>query len=231
MEVYMALVVNEILQDANLLEKTVAKYATEMADAGVSASMVEGAASDLAEKDKKKKQAVDLVAEKTALQNQIMLQGMDAINKIQSGAKSAFGKNKTITKEFHIGVDKPVTVKGMMRELVYIKDTATTYLTDLKKNGIKDADIAALDTIATDLKEADADQEQAKKLQVNATADRDSSLQVLKDLMTKIRNNAKVVFAKNENVLNEFSSILNTRNSKKAAPAPAPTVPPASPSK
>ena len=64
----MALVVNEILQDANVLGKTVAKYATEMADAGVSASMVEGAASDLAEKDKKKKQAVDLVAEKTALQ-------------------------------------------------------------------------------------------------------------------------------------------------------------------
>ena len=83
-----------------------------------------------------------------------------------------------------------------MRELAYMKDTATTYLTDLKKNGIKDADIVLLDTIGADLKEADADQEQAKKLQVNATTERDRSLHVLKDLMTKIRNNARVVFAK-----------------------------------
>jgi hypothetical protein len=219
----MALIVNEILQDANVLGKTVTKYETEMADAGVTVAAVESAASDLAEKDKKQKQAVDLVAEKTALQNQVMQQGTDAINKIQNGAKSAFGKNKTITKEFHIGLDKPVTVKAMMRELAYIKDTATMYLTDLKKNGIKDADIAVLDTIAADLKEADGDQEQAKKLQVNATADRDKALQVLKDLMTKIRNNAKVVFAKNENVLNEFSSILNAKSGKKAAPAPTAT--------
>jgi hypothetical protein len=225
----MALVVNEILQDANVLGKTVAKYATEMADAGVTATMVESTAGDLAEKDKQQKLAVDLVAKKTALQNQIMQDGMDAINKIQNAAKSAFGKNKTITKEFHIGIDKPVTVKGMMRELAYIKDTATTYVDDLKKNGIKDADIAVLDTIADGLKEADADQEQAKKLQVNATADRDKALQVLKDLMTKIRNNAKVVFAKNDNVLNEFSSILNTKSSKKVTPPPAsaPTTTPA----
>jgi hypothetical protein len=227
MEVPMALIVNEILQDANVMEKTVSKYETEMADAGVTAPMVGSAAADLAEKDKKQKLAVDLVAEKTALQNQIMQQGMDAINKIQSGAKSAFGKNKTITKEFHIGTDKPAAVKGMMRELAYMKDTATLYAADLKKNGMKDADIAVLDTIAADLKEADADQEQAKKLQVNATAERDKSLHALKDLMTKIRNNAKVVFAKNENVLNEFSSILNARSNKKAAPAPEPTAAPA----
>jgi hypothetical protein len=108
-----------------------------------------------------------------------------------------------------------------------MKDTATLYAADLKKNGIKDADIAVLDTIAADLKEADADQEQAKKLQVNATADRDKALQVLKDLMIKIRHNARVVFAKNENVLNEFSSILNTKSSKKSAPAPVVTAAPA----
>ena len=53
MEVPMALIVNEILQDANVMEKTVSKYETEMADAGVTAPMVGSASADLEEKDKK----------------------------------------------------------------------------------------------------------------------------------------------------------------------------------
>ena len=224
----MAQVANETLQDSNVLGKTVTKYATEMADAGISADVLDSTAADLRDKDTKQKQAMTLVAEKTALQNQIMQQGVDALNKIQNGAKSAFGKNKTVLKEFHIGMDKPTTVKAMMTELTYMSDTATAHLTDLKKTGIKDADITLLGTIGTTLKAADADQEQAKKLQVNATADRDRAVQALKDLMVKIRNSAKVVFEKNENVLNEFSSILNSRTAKKAAPVPAP--PPAAPS-
>jgi len=73
------------------------------------------------------------------------------------------------------------------------------------------------------LKEADGEQEQAKKLQVNATADRDQALQVLKDLMMKVRNNAKIVFEKNKNALNEFSSIFSARGGKKAAPPPTKT--------
>lgn len=225
----MSLVVNETLQDSNFLGKTVVKYATEMAEAGVTAEMLDSSNADLLDKDKKQKQAVVLVAEKTALQNQVMQRGSDALNKIQNGAKSAFGKNKTMLKEFHIGLEKPLAVKAMMTELVYMSSTATAYLADLKKNGVKEADVTMLGTIGAELKAVDADQEQAKKLQVNATADRDRAVQALKDLMVKIRNSAKVVFAKNENVLNEFSSILNSRGSKKAAPVPVP--PPASPAK
>ena len=169
----MAIAVNKILQGANVMGKTVAKYATEMAGAGITTRMIESAAADLADKDTKQKQSVNLTAQKTALQNQIMREGMNAINKIQNGAKSGFEKNKTILKAFHIGTDKPKTVKGMTRELEYIQDTATTHQDVLKKNGITDADIARLGTIAVNLKEADGEQEQAKKLQMNATADRD----------------------------------------------------------
>jgi len=35
--------------------------------------------------------------------------------------------------------------------------------------------------------------------------------------MTKVRNNAKIVFENNKNALNEFSSIFKTRSGKKAA--------------
>jgi len=89
--------------------------------------MIESAAADLADKDTKQKQSVTLVAEKTALQNQIILEGIGAIDKIHNGVKSAFAKNETILKAFHIGKNKPTSVNGMTRELEYIQETATTH--------------------------------------------------------------------------------------------------------
>jgi hypothetical protein len=118
-------------------------------------------------------------------------------------------------KEFHIGKEKINTVKVMTTELAYMKGVAIKHQSDLAKNGFSADDIATFDTFSLNLATADTEQENAKKAQASATAVRDKSWDSLQKLVKKVRNIAKVKFRKDDDILNEFSSITVRRTTIK----------------
>ena len=109
----------------------------------------------------------------------------------------------------------------MVTELAYMKDVSIKRQSDLAKNGFTANDIASFDTLSQNLITADTEQENAKKSQVSATSFRDKSADELQKQIKRVRNIAKAIFKKNEEVLNEFSSITVQRSSaKKETPVP-----------
>lgn len=103
-----------------------------------------------------------------------------------------------------------------------MKGVAIKHQTDLAKNGFTADDIASFDTLSQNLNTADMEQENAKKAQASATDVRDKAADALQKLIRKVRNVAKVKFRKDEDILNEFSSIIVHRSAAKEQP-PQPT--------
>jgi hypothetical protein len=221
--------VDETIQEANSLSGVMDKYAAPLDDAGFGEpeqNSFKLAIADLLAKDTAQKNSIELVRQKTVSQNDAMSEALELFRTVQIAARAAFGEDdKTMLKEFHVGKEKINTVKVMTTELAYLKGVAIKHQTDLAKNGFSADDIASFDTLSLNLATADTEQENAKKAQASATAIRDKSWDVLQKLVKKVRNIAKVKFRKDEDILNEFSSITVRRSGAKAeTPAPTPTI-------
>jgi hypothetical protein len=151
-----------------------------------------------------------------------MEKGVALIRKTQAAAASVYGEgDKQRMKEFHVGVVSVTTVKVMTTELAYMKGVAEKRKIDLAKRGLKDADIAAFDTINAELTDNDASQEAAKKMQKEATAARNDSVGTLNNIMRSMRKAARVAFADKPEMLVEFETITAARSGKKQEPVPA----------
>jgi hypothetical protein len=83
----------------------------------------------------------------------------------------------------------------------------------LLRNGLTEEDITFLDGASELLKSADADQEEAKKLQESATKVRNAAEKKLKDLMFKSRSFAQNCFIKNPEILLQFKPISHGKRS------------------
>ncbi len=199
------------VQEGNVLLGTSTKYAAGASGDGISAEDIQSLTTTIADattKDTMQKTAMQTVADLTAQQNKGMERGLAHIRKTQNAAKAAFGENdRQRMKEFHVGGNSLTTVKAMVTELSYMKSTAATNKTELAKSGFKDADLTEFDTITQALSDVDVKQENAKKVQKNATTARDEAMNGLRGVMKKIRNTAKVIFAGRKDVLVEFEPI------------------------
>ncbi|MBW7888191.1 MAG: hypothetical protein H3C35_07510 [Bacteroidetes bacterium] len=211
--------VDELIQEANALSGVMDKYSTQLADAGFGEperNEYKLAVADLLAKDSAQKNSIEIVRQKTTVQNDAMTEALELFRTVQIAARAAYGENdKTMLKEFHVGKEKINTVKVMTTELAYMKGVAIKHQSDLAKNGFSANDITSFDTLSQNLVIADTEQENAKKAQASATAVRDKSWDNLQKLVKKVRNIAKVKFRKDEDILNEFSSITVKRNSAK----------------
>ena len=100
-------ILNDFVQDAKALA-VAAKNHTASADGeGIpqeDIQLLQGGIDDTVAKDKEQKDAVQLVSDLTAAQNQTMDKSSALIRKTQNAAKAVYGEdNKQINKEVHIG--------------------------------------------------------------------------------------------------------------------------------
>jgi|GEM_PF-2844469 len=212
----------DAIQEANSLSGILDKYSTELDEAGfgeADRNAFKLAIADLLAKDTSQKNAMELVRQKTAVQNDAMDAALELIRTSQNAARVAYGEDdKAMMREFHVGKEKMNTVKTMMTELAYMKCVAVKHQSDLAKNGFTADDIASFDTLSQNLNTSDMEQENAKKAQATATDVRDTSADMLQKSIKKIRNVAKVKFRKDDDILNEFSSVIIHRSATKAQP-------------
>lgn len=214
------------VQQGNVLLSVCKKHPASDGTDGIAAEdieLLENRVNDASAKDILQKKAVENLAALTANQNARMTDGNALIRKTRDGAKGQYGEdNKAMMKKFHIGAGALTSVKSMSSELEYMKEVTNECLTDLAKAGIKSSDISAFDSISTDLKSIDADQESAKKVQKARTKERDDALDALRKTMRRIRNKAKSIFADNQSVLTEFEPVAEGRGGAKKGEPPAP---------
>jgi hypothetical protein len=218
------------VQEGNVLLGIIKKHASELAGNGIEAADIQAlqnAIADTLAKNTLQTDAVQAVNDLTVLQNKSMEKGLALIRKTQNAAIAVYGEDKSRRKEFHIGMGSITTVKVMTTELVYMKGVADKRRVDLAKRGLKDADIAAYDTVIVELTDNDAAQEAAKKIQKEATAARNVSVEALNKMMKSLRKAAKVAFADKPEMLVEFETITAVHSGKKqeavhAATAAAP---------
>lgn len=215
----MATYVDVIVQESNSLLGLMEKYNAPLDEAGFGEPERNGFTLAIAEalaKDTAQKNAVEFVRQKTVAQNDALAAALQQIRASQNAARAAFGEgNTTRMKEFHVGKERLNTSSTLITELAYQKDVAVKYQTELTKNGLSVADIAAFDTFALGLTQADKEQENAKKAQVSSTAARDKAVDALDKLIKKVRNIVKVKFRSDPDVQKEFSSITRKAASAK----------------
>ncbi len=212
--------INLLVQDGFVLLAATKTHQAELAEYRVTAEEVqslETSIGNLESKDAAHKEARNTETDKTKVQNAQIVLAQKQIRKIQDIAKGAFGRTSPVLKQFHISKKPSKSVSNVLNELVYFKEVATRYQGDLATRGLKDDDLTALDTLHIALAAADSDQENAKRLQTAAMAERTGAASELKALAYRIRKSADVCFADNPAVLNEFKSIIqHSRSSKKS---------------
>lgn len=228
----MAAKVDYQLQDSEALLKAVynnrdAMNAKGFSDASYTA--IVDAKENLLLKEAAQQKAVQLVADKTAEQNQCIDDVAELIQRIRSAAKSAYGNDDKSLKLFKVGEKIPSSVKKLRPMCEYIEGLTLEHHDVLLQNGLVQADIDELHSSYGRLVAVDATQENAKKLQVAATLTRDDAADKLKDKVFRVRNFAKACFAKDKEILVQFQPVAKSsggRNSADETNAQTPPVPP-----
>ncbi|MFH1252075.1 MAG: hypothetical protein V1715_13390, partial [bacterium] len=90
-------------------------------------------------------------------------------------------------------------------------------LSDLAILGLKESDLAEFDTRSAALTSADNVQENAKRVQLTASSEKDAALKQLTGTMSRIRKRAAFRFASDKNILVEFRSIIPSKKTKTTA--------------
>ena len=207
----MAKYVDEKVQDGNVLLGVVRKYKNELAEVGVTDELIsdfEGRIEAVVEKDTAQREARNFIRQKTVEQNEQLQRSRACIRKMKTAAKDAFYGNSEILKEFHIGTQSFTTVKGMLTELAYFKEKVSQRLEDLTNSGINESDVTEIDDCMSSLTSVDTDQENGKRVRTTATNERKEALKALNKIMFRIRKKAEIRFTGDENILNEFRTII-----------------------
>jgi len=208
--------INQIVQDCNVLLLAAKTHQPELAEYGVTTEEVQTfgtAIQTLETKDMAHKEAMNAYHNKTTLQKAKIAEAAKEIWKVREIAKGVFKPDKAKMKEFNIGSALPVAVAEILNELLYIKEVATRYKTELSARGLKDEDLTALQTIHDELAAADSDQENSLSLQTAAGVEKKTVLKETKLMAYRIRQSAAVCFADNPEVLKEFKSIIKRKKS------------------
>jgi hypothetical protein len=170
---------------------------------------------------------------KTAIQNAVMQEVTELLKSVRNAAKSAFGKDERILKQFKIGEKIPGTVKKLSTTCEYMVGVVEDKKTDLLKSGLVQADLDNLTTAKERLESSDAEQEQAKKLQESATIVRDKAAKLMKEKLDSLRNFVAAAFVKKPEIAVQFKPIPKGRGGKgkpgddEGTPPPDEPTPPA----
>lgn len=212
----MSISLEQRVQDANVLISVFEKYAPQMAEVGETAeSLLElrNVKDAVVLKNTAHKDAMHKVNELTKAQNLQMASANLLIVKFQKAAKSVFTDKQNL-KEFRIGEEAPKSVSEMVIVLSLIKNVAGQRLSDLAIVGLKESDLAEFDTRSAALTAADNVQENAKRVQLTASSEKDAAMKQLIGIMSRIRKRAAFRFASDKNILAEFRSIIPSKKTK-----------------
>ena len=174
--------------------------------------------------------AVKNAGDKTAIQNAVMQEVTELLKSVRNAAKSAFGKDERILKQFKIGEKIPGTVKKLSTTCEYMVTVVEDKKTDLLKSGLVQADLDSLTSAKERLESSDAEQELAKKQQESATLVRDKAAKLMKEKLDSLRNFVAAAFAKKPEIAVQFKPIPKGRGGKgKPGDKPDDTTPPDTP--
>jgi len=214
--VFMAEKIDYLLQDTELLKTTVANNRAAMDLKGYTDARynnLTGAETELRQKEVTQQNAVKLVNQRTATQNNSMAKVAATTKLFQNAAKSAFGNDTVNLKKFRVGEVVPNTVKKLATWAEYFTGLTLEHKDILLQNGVTEEDLTELNSAYGLLISSDAAQENAKKLQLAATQERDEAYKKLLDQIFKTRNFAKACFAKRPEILVQFKPLAKGRSS------------------
>ncbi|MCL5034425.1 MAG: hypothetical protein M1395_04915 [Bacteroidetes bacterium] len=219
------------IQQAEMLKVTCGRHAADGTTNGIPDNQIQTLSvqtTGASQKDTNQKNAIEIVSSLTVRQNELIKKGDSLVVRTREAAKGAYGEDdRAKMNEFHVGNKIPVTVKGLISELRYTGNVASSHKTDLANHGIKDEQIGQLTGTADELSSVDSEQEAAKKKQKAATKERDTAMKALQKTIRKIQHTAKSVFADQPSVLIEFESITKRRGPGGQKNASPPAGPPA----
>lgn len=230
--------INYNLQDGNALELAVTRNLTLLTEKGFqmeSKDLLTAAIGNLTAKEREQNTAVKALEDLTAEQKLAVKETKALVSKIYLAAKSAYENDQRNLSQFKVGERIPDSVNGLRSLCEYLQGVVSERSVLLLKSGLVQSDVTALNGAAARVVAADKAQEDAKKLQAQATLVRDSADKELTKVKTKIRNFVKAAFQGNEVILLEFATIPKGGGGKgkgdtppvETTPHDTPTPPPA----
>jgi len=166
---------------------------------------------DLNEKNTAQAKAMAIASEKTAELGKIISSATSLIKKLKNAIKSAYPDDKQKHSLFLIGEAVPTSVKTLATKLHYYIDILPDYTKVLLENGMIQAELDSFAALYDSLLSANSEQEQANNAQVAATKARNAAEKLLLKKISSIKNFAKVCFADNEEILNEYENIAKIK--------------------
>ena len=223
----MSTTVDVAIQEAQALLAAVNTHAAELAERGYDGTRVaefQSALETALKRDSGQKGALATLNQRTEAQDIAMKQANELLAMVRNAAKSAFGKDKKILKEFRVGMQRPTTVRQMMTVMEYMTGVVQKHSSELLLYGMSQADIDGVATAYAELVTADALQENSKKLRNAATETRQDALTALQREIYRLRKFAQARFASQPAILQEFKR-LPKAGGKRPSPQPAKTSP------
>jgi|GEM_PF-2079928 len=224
--------IDYLLQDCEALGKAISNNRAAMEAKGFSEERLtefNSAKEALIVKEAAYQRAVKTTGEKTTRQNVLMAELRELIKAIRNAAKSAYAPNSQEVKLFQIGTVIPSSVKKMRTTGEYLKKIIVEQGSVLVKNGITQVELDSLGALMDELVAVDADQENAKRLQIAAGLARDEAAGELRAVVKKVRSFAQVCFAKEAGILLEFKPLPQGRGTAKTTESEQEVTPAAPP--
>jgi hypothetical protein len=158
--------------------------------------------------------------------NNLITETHQFINEVKACAKSAYGKDQRNLNLFKVGEKVPTSVKNLIPVCEYLNGIVQERQEVLTKNGLTIRKIGRLGTAANNLKTADDNQENAKKLRKSCTIQREEAAKAVTEQLFKVRNFAKVCFSGKPEILVQFKPIPKGRGGEETPPENPPNNPP-----
>jgi len=213
----MANTIDYLLQDSNAALSAVDANRPALTEKGFTEAAYTGfaeARNALKTTEVAQQKAVKAAEDKTAIQNAVMQEVTELLKSVRNAAKSAFGKDERILKQFKIGEKIPGTVKKLSTTCEYMVTVVEDKKTDLLQSGLVQADLDSLTSAKERLESTDAEQELAKKSQASATLVRDKAAKLMKEKLDSLRNFVAAAFAKKPEIAVQFKPIPKGRGGK-----------------
>lgn len=213
----MANTIDYLLQDSNAALSAVDANRPALTEKGFTEAAYTGfaeARNALKTTEVAQQKAVKAAEDKTAIQNAVMQEVTELLKSVRNAAKSAFGKDERILKQFKIGEKIPGTVKKLSTTCEYMVTVVEDKKTDLLQSGLVQADLDSLNSAKERLESTDAEQELAKKSQASATLVRDKAAKLMKEKLDSLRNFVAAAFAKKPEIAVQFKPIPKGRGGK-----------------
>jgi hypothetical protein len=221
-----------LAQEQRVEAELCAKYTTQLTPRSITPEKLTAHIAAVADMEAKR----ELASNAGSVKEQLTLQEADGrfklskqLRALQEAVKKQFGINSPQAKEFYVGQDLTNSTKVIVAWANDMVNKWPTYKEQLGNQGIIQGDIDAIKASADALGALDAKQETAKDAAKEATQAFNDAMDNVAKIADSIQSGAKMAFANNAAVKDEFDAAKRLRYStpareKKPNPAPVAAV-------